>query len=56
MSKYYVRGKPIDEDDWIIYADETLDEYEDECNIVTNKNGRILGVGRYAPIQKNKEE
>lgn len=44
--KYYVRGEAVNKDDWIIYEDEELDEYEDECDYVTDEMGRIVGIGR----------
>jgi len=47
MSKYYVRGKPIDERDWDIDLSKSEpEEYEDIEDYVTDRHGRILGVGK----------
>jgi hypothetical protein len=49
-TKYYVRGKRINLDDWDIEFDESnLDdfdeEYRDDAEYITDRHGKILGVG-----------
>ena len=45
--KYYVNNKRIDIKEWYIEFDRySVREYEDEEELVTDSNGRILGVGR----------
>ena len=45
MVKYYVRGKEIDDDDWDIETDlNQVDDYEDG-EYVTDRHGKIIGVG-----------
>ena len=47
MIKYYVRGKPIDTNNWDIDFDRIEpEEYEDMEDYVTDCHGRIVGVGR----------